>query len=277
VRFADPQREAKRELAERVIRRAAARQEPWTTPLRAHLPHDKAEYPKLLCLDQNKWIDLARSHYGRENGTPFRDALDAVRQGIANGKLVVPVAGANLYEAAEHPDPSRRERLARFMVDLSQNQSLVNHEIVLRWELRRAVLVVFEKRVPRAVRPALLHPGMFVAATGKYPVMATGEPEIDALATAAMYDPDLAVASIVQFMDRQTVCELRDKDKHAAEAVEGIRRLDALAIPYANIVVAEKSWSHVAATSGLGERYGTVIVRDARALPDLLRSEGCLQ
>jgi hypothetical protein len=59
------------------------------------------DYPKLLCLDQNKWIDLARAHYQKPRGTPFVKALQAVRQAVANGKRVVPITGANLYEAAE--------------------------------------------------------------------------------------------------------------------------------------------------------------------------------
>jgi hypothetical protein len=49
-----------------------------------------------------------------------------------------------------------------------------------------------------------------------------------------------------------------------------------VAIPYANIVVAEKSWSHFAVASGLTRRYGTIVEADAKKLPAILRAAGCL-
>jgi hypothetical protein len=361
----DSEEATKRALAEKAMRRAAARRDADAQPLGRRLPANKSEYPKLLCLDQNKWIDLARAHYGRGGGAPFRAALDAVRGAIATGTLVVPVLGANLYEVAEPKDGGRRERLARFMVELSENHSLVNHQVVLHWELRRALLELFlrQSAVP-PIRPALLRFGMFAAAMGKEPVITTGELATDALVEDAMYDPELAIAAIVQFMDREGIRDLRAKDEHATQIVEGIRRIDAhlgieerrmlemrtllaegsaarkldevihdlvvdgdafrawlqepgrlraftdavpsievptmlmlhrdanknhrshpndakdfsflkLAIPYANIVVAEKSWTHFAVASGLADKYGTRLSTDTAALPDLLKEEGC--
>ncbi len=352
-------------LARIVVNRAAERRE--TGSRRAstrRLPSDKAEYPKLLCLDQNKWIDLARAHYGREDGAPFKDALGAVRKGVASGKLVVPVTGANIDEATEHFDEGRRERLARFMVDLSENQCLVNHQIVLRWELRQAVLSLFVKRAAPLVRGSLLQPGMFAAQMGKVPSFETGNPELDALLSDAMHDPEIAVTSIVGAIDRATIQELRENEERTAAVIEGIRRVDAhlsreerrqlemrnlltkgttatklnavlddlgvdaaafrfwlsegtrfkdftdaiptidvpttlmlqrdrnpghrthpndgkdfaflkVAIPYANVVVTERSWGHFAAASGVADRYDTIVERDATRLPHLLETLGC--
>src|ERR1700690_3595712 len=170
----DAEDAGKRVLAQDAVRRAAERREAGARLLPRRLPENKSQDPKLLCLDQNKWIDLGRAHYGKEGGAPFRAALETVRAAIAAGKLVVPVLGANLYEAAEPMDEGRRQRLARFMVDLSENHSLVNHQVVLRWELRRAVLGLFLKRpAVRAIRPALMRFGMFAAATGREPVIKT--------------------------------------------------------------------------------------------------------
>jgi hypothetical protein len=139
----DPSDQTERDLAEGLVIRAAERRASGTRTAWKRLPLCKDDYPKLLCLDQNKWIGLAQAHYGRAEGAPFVDALAAIRQGVSRGKVVVPVAAANLYEAAEPANESRRERLARFMVDLSENHSLVNHQIVRRWELRRAVVCQF--------------------------------------------------------------------------------------------------------------------------------------
>jgi hypothetical protein len=364
----DPDYERKRALAEGAFRRAMERRATGTTTPRTRLPSSKSEFPKLLCLDQNKWIDLARAHYDRADGAAFKQALEAVRRGVMAGRLVVPVTGANLSEAAEPSDEARRERLARFMVDLSMNHSLVATPIVLREELRRAVIGVFLERAhpETSLRAALLQRGMLSAATGNRLVIRTGDVVRDQLVTDAMYDPELSVRALTDAIDRETIERFREADRRAVGVVEETRRIDAhlslderrtleltnllegkrstgaalndvlgelgvpaeafhvwlrgdghvrkftdavpgidviaslmlqrdlnkdhrahpndgkdfsfmqVALPYGNCVVAEKSWTHFARTSGLAERYGTVVETDARKLPELLEAAGCL-
>lgn len=50
-----------------------------------------------------------------------------------------------------------------------------------------------------------------------------------------------------------------------------------VALPYANIVVTERSWAHLATSSALTAKYGTVVTGDASELPELLRDSGCLE
>ena len=114
------------------------------------------------------------------------------------------------------------------MVDLSENHCLVNHQVVLRWELRYAVLSLFVKRpAARPVRASLLHTRMFAAQMGKSPTIQTGDLGLDERVTDALYDPEIAVASIVRAIDRKTVEELRERDRRTAAVIERIRRVDA--------------------------------------------------
>jgi hypothetical protein len=359
--------ERKSALAAAAIRRAIERCAAGTRMQWTKLPASKHEFPKLLCLDQNKWIDLARAHYDQAGGAAFKESLGSVRRGVAARKLIVPVTGANLCEVAEPADEARRERLARFMVDLSGNQALVIPPIVLHEELRSAVLRHFIHRSPESpIRPALLQRGMFTAVTGKRLVVATGDVDRDRLVSDAMCDPEISVLALTGAIDRETVEQFREADNRGAEVVEQIRKADAhlsldkrrtlelsnlltgqgstaaalskvlrelgvavdafhgwlreddhlgifanavpgidvtaslmlhrdvnmehrthrndgkdfsfmrIAIPYGNMVVAEKSWTHFARTSGLAERYETVMETDARKLPELLAAAGCL-
>jgi hypothetical protein len=48
-----------------------------------------------------------------------------------------------------------------------------------------------------------------------------------------------------------------------------------VAIPYANIVVTERSWASIARSSGLAARYQTAVSSNAAELPDLLAAAGC--
>ena len=110
------------------------------------LPDAKDGFPKCLYLDQNKWIDLSRAHYGRPDGEAFQPALKAVRQAVQSGRLVVPISIVNLLEATSHKEPERRERLARFMVDLSGNLAILPFMVVYPWEIKNAVRAKAEYR-----------------------------------------------------------------------------------------------------------------------------------
>ena len=50
----------------------------------------------------------------------------------------------------------------------------------------------------------------------------------------------------------------------------------AVAVPYANIVIAERYWTHNVTATRLAEKYGTVVESDATQLPQLLRDAGCI-
>jgi hypothetical protein len=49
-----------------------------------------------------------------------------------------------------------------------------------------------------------------------------------------------------------------------------------VAVPYANIVVAERYWSAVCNRSGLDKAYETIVCSDLERLPEILEAEGCL-
>jgi hypothetical protein len=49
-----------------------------------------------------------------------------------------------------------------------------------------------------------------------------------------------------------------------------------VAIPYANIVVTEKYWSHVCGRTGLSRKYRTVVTASIEDLPRLLEEQGCI-
>ena len=49
------------------------------------LPESRDDFPKLLYLDQNKWIDLSNAHYRHSKGEPFKEALAGVRKAVDAG------------------------------------------------------------------------------------------------------------------------------------------------------------------------------------------------
>jgi hypothetical protein len=71
-----------------------------------------------------------------------------------------------------------------------------------------------------------------------------------------------------------------ERDQNADQRIKrnDIRDLAwlAVALPYANLVVSEKNWGHLAKATRLHERYGTTVIFDTSELPQRLAEMGCL-
>lgn len=130
----------------KLIERVELRKRRGTRLATCKVPEQKKDFPKVLCLDMNKWIDLARAHYRSQNGANFADALQAIRRSVRQQRLIVPIAGANALELMEVRDERRRRELARFMVELSANYCLRHEDAVTILELAIAAVTVYERR-----------------------------------------------------------------------------------------------------------------------------------
>ena len=216
-------------MDETLVRRALGRalEQYGNKPSEYRLPEEKTSYPKLICLDMNKWVDLGKAYYGQPGGQEFEPALSAVRIAMASGKAVIPITSVNLDEASESTDPQRRERFARFIVDLSANHSMLNHETILEGELYRAIQKIFLKQTQTLqLRHRLVGRGIHTAQGRKYGV-STGDPMLNEVVGEALKDPEFAVDGIVHAVDRDTERMAWALDRKAAQVIDGIRKIDA--------------------------------------------------
>ena len=78
---------------------------------------------KLLYLDQNIWIKLGRIHYGIDKDKDLKQTLNLIQDLIKKQKLIVPLSHSNFIETTKRQDKVSRERLAKFMVLLSNGYS----------------------------------------------------------------------------------------------------------------------------------------------------------
>ena len=123
------------------------------------LPKSKDEFPKCLCLDQNKWINLACAHYGRPEGKPFNEALTAARAAVEAGKLVIPFSWITAIETIAAADAGRRERLATFLIELSANHTILPESEVCPVEIKNAIAQLFGRATTTIIRPLLIEEG----------------------------------------------------------------------------------------------------------------------
>jgi hypothetical protein len=331
------------------------------------LPDSKDKFPKCLYLDQNKWIDLSRAHFGRPDGEAFQPALRAVREAMQSGRLVAPISIVNLLEATSHKDPERRERLAQFMVDLSGNLAILPFMAVYPWEIKNAVRAAFSELLLLRIRSSLVVRGIHNAlgkrmridglapeeetkvleefngpemsvelllaegnARELHETARKGSEEIvqmsermRAAAAAAKFTPEhrfgFEVAELCSkgtghrwFMEGlKEVCvsleecflqlKVQNKEKEFFRGMPSInvyltliatrdkeltRPIDrndykdimglAIAMPYCNLVVSEKHWGHMAKRLKFDKQYDTVLITDARELPEKLAAIECV-
>lgn len=109
---------------------------------------------RIVYLDQNKWIQLARVQHGKEKDRSLLAVLDFVVEAQRQGLLRFPLSMSHYLETRRTPDPGRRRRLATTMLQISGLDALAGLDPIVRFELERALRNRFPGRV--TVRPFTL-------------------------------------------------------------------------------------------------------------------------
>ncbi|MEK7856331.1 MAG: hypothetical protein AAB288_09595, partial [Acidobacteriota bacterium] len=187
------------------------------------LPASKDEFPKCMYLDQNKWIDLARSHYGRDDGRQYDDALRAVRTAISARTLVVPFSLVNALEGMVARDAGRRERLAKFMVELSANISILPDSAICPAEVRNLLRRTFNRGHEFPIRCGVLARGLFNA-FGKEMRIAGGSDATNAAARENAHSPEMTLAMLLAAADRNLFEQTRALETASIARFEQARK-----------------------------------------------------
>lgn len=205
------------------------------------LPVSKDDFPKLLWLDQNKWIDLARAHYGRPGGEAFRDALAAIRKAVDAGTLIVPFSMVTIIEMQGDPHAERRERFTRFMTDLSRNRTILTHLPIRSWEVRNAVYRLFGRPEPGCVRRSIVREGVDNAMGLRASI--TGiPPEFAAVLMRMVNEPEVAAELVLSMTDAGAIADtnqMKAEETANLSLQEDVRRRAAAEITVEQRFVAE--------------------------------------
>ena len=90
---------------------------------------------KVLYLDQNKWIDLARARNSPTEKPAHTLALVKIQQAVESNELLIPLTASNIYETQKINDMSRRQAIARLQAALSNGMVFQCGSFRLRHEL----------------------------------------------------------------------------------------------------------------------------------------------
>lgn len=90
---------------------------------------------KYLYLDQNIWIYLSQVYYGKKTNETYSKLLEKINFLVQKKILVVPINLTNVVEIKKISDKNRREKLARFMADVSKGYCFIPYNYTIDLEI----------------------------------------------------------------------------------------------------------------------------------------------
>jgi len=106
--------------------------------------------PKILFLDQNKWIELAKAKFGSGAIAEKNELFSRLESYVRDGKLIIPLTAANIYETQKRNDPASRKNLAYCQAHLSNGWVFrcgsMQRQLQLRKFFSELTNTVFENR-----------------------------------------------------------------------------------------------------------------------------------
>jgi hypothetical protein len=109
--------------------------------------------PLIVYLDQNKWIELARISNGIDSDMGRSDLLSAIRRAGQARRACFPLSSSHLGELTVIKDVERRRRLAKFMLELSEDDTLLPWNRVIEAELELALQLFLPAQTRLSVKP----------------------------------------------------------------------------------------------------------------------------
>jgi hypothetical protein len=101
---------------------------------------------RIIYLDQNKWIELARAATGKA-APELNQVLDILRESKRLGLNVFPLSLGHFIETNKRRDLESRSRLGSLMWELSDNWTVAAPTAIQRWELDRALSIALNRRI----------------------------------------------------------------------------------------------------------------------------------
>ncbi|MFB7881873.1 hypothetical protein [Brevundimonas diminuta] len=169
--------------------------------------------PKLLYLDQNAWIALARGAWDKAAYPEQHAALVRVIGGIQSGRIMTPLSFTNIYETAKINNPDRRAHLAGVQSSMSGGRVFRGRRRILEKTLTDFLAAQFEIDVPKPTDAWFLSDLWFEAAADYAPTT-FGLDISDRLLAHFREDPGHALFSFLT-------------DGEEAVRIEGVRRYTA--------------------------------------------------
>ena len=80
---------------------------------------------KVIYLDQNKWIDIAKAVLNKPNSEMYTDVKDKILKKVSDGEWIFPLSIIHHFETMSRMDDRSRQELSKVMGEISCNYSIL--------------------------------------------------------------------------------------------------------------------------------------------------------
>ena len=98
----------------------------------------------IIYLDQNKWIEIAKIHHGKNKEKIAVQALEVLRKAVAATKVILPLSGIHYMETARISNAGRKYRLGSVMGSLSKGYTIASYRNIVLNECKLALSRYFD-------------------------------------------------------------------------------------------------------------------------------------
>jgi hypothetical protein len=179
---------------------------------------------KIIYLDQNKWIDIARAFYGRDDGKKYQPVLEKIQEKVNSGDIIVPISAVHIIETARNEDKERRERLANFIADLSKSYGILPYISVRQQEVENAILIKLGQEPKRNIKEIAINRGVAHMLGMELPKNVFSADYEKFLIKVNQLEKFVA-KMMIDFISREVVNELRQEDIDGIADYEKSRQL----------------------------------------------------
>lgn len=103
---------------------------------------------KTIYLDQLHWIEISKAIHSHQVRPGTTEVLEHIRRRTKEGELLFPLSLAHYFETLKQAAPDRRQRLSTVMRELSGGNTLANPTMIVRHEIRCALISKLGLNVP---------------------------------------------------------------------------------------------------------------------------------
>lgn len=179
---------------------------------------------KIIYLDQNKWIDISRAFYGRNDGKKYHLVLQTLQEKVNGGEIIVPISAIHIIETARKEDKERRERLANFIADLSKSYGILPYISVRQQEIENAILIKLGQAPKHNIGEIAINRGVTHILGMELPKNLFSADYENFLIKVNQLEKFVA-SMMIDFISRELVNDLRKEDIAAIAVYEKSRQL----------------------------------------------------
>lgn len=126
---------------------------------------------KKIYLDQNKWIDLARTILNPSHYKNYKDVAERIQGNVEKGEWIFPISMIHFFETCARVEKESRTRLASVMASISKNYSIASFLDVQRDEFINCFAEIHDKSKRTDIQA--VQKNLFGAIGGHPPVLRT--------------------------------------------------------------------------------------------------------